>query len=745
MKNIRTLIIYIFISCVFLLSGCSGLSEKTEKIQNKLFTVNGSVSLQEDTRVAARVAYPDFDFEDDITWAVAATFEDNSVPSVLATCKEDGSFSVVLTAEGKWKFYAIGTVNDKTVLQSVTPVEVNAKEQEEDEAFQISIKVYPLIAEGETGSINLSFRNSAAEDFQLRTVKYAFTDEAVESGVISFNTEKIADFRLQAVPAGIHKVLFEFYGEDERKVYEFKEYIIVFAGVETNTWQLINTDVTESDNIDYSIFEITNHLLRYYDSAEGSDFIGTLEYPIVLWNWLYNTDSSQENYEPTKNGGTWSTKLGYAVFNQISENIGITNSNGVVIGKNVRDFCFDAKTGKIYASEKVDGTYFLRSYPSYTGYSSGKYIPTGVSEIPACVYDGSVWFVSEIENCYRISKLKNGTLQSYMAYDSSNEEIMFSSQNGKSLKLCADSEYLYALYIEPLVSEYLVNEGTEWEETLTYRTDYNFKLIIFSISDSDRKLRNLANITLSLTNDLGFAPLTEEQEQNHQSILSSDFKVSDFMLIQESDNTTALYALFCESYYRGGIVKFESIYSGDSHTLELKPIDNTPDASPIYGWWKSETVASDIELLKTTAQEADDADCTHNAQFHNTYNLGSQNPFRLTVLDDAVISDYLRTEWESDAQYYGEVDESAVQAVLDSMNVIIARIRNAANGQTVMFAPQKFIARKPDELVIAEESSYGGSGNINRVYSLNLRTLSVTKTNVNVSFNSHINSDFYQH
>ena len=36
----------------------------------------------------------------------------------MATCKEDGSFSVVLTAEGKWKFYAIGTVNDKTVLQT---------------------------------------------------------------------------------------------------------------------------------------------------------------------------------------------------------------------------------------------------------------------------------------------------------------------------------------------------------------------------------------------------------------------------------------------------------------------------------------------------------------------------------------------------------------------------------------------------------------------------------------------------
>ena len=81
--------------------------------------------------------------------------------------------------------------------------------------------------------------------------------------------------------------------------------------------------------------------------------------------------------------------------------------------------------------------------------------------------------------------------------------------------------------------------------------------------------------------------------------------------------------------------------------------------------------------------------------------------------------------------------------MVNEINELIDAIKEDANDSRTLYGPQKIIARKPDELIIADDGAYGSNENTNRVYSLNLRTLSVTKTTVNVSFNGYMDSGYH--
>ncbi len=67
---------------------------------------------------------------------------------------------------------------------------------------------------------------------------------------------------------------------------------------------------------------------------------------------------------------------------------------------------------------------------------------------------------------------------------------------------------------------------------------------------------------------------------------------------------------------------------------------------------------------------------------------------------------------------------------------------SASGAENCFYGPQKFIARKPDELYIADEGSYDYDTNGDRIVKLNLKDLSKTVTDVQVAFNSYNDSGF---
>lgn len=721
MKNNKIILFSILISCIFILTSCSGLSEKQVDLQEMQFTVSGSISIEKDARSALRAAYPSFDFDETINWTVLAKYEDSNIPDVIADCKNNDSFSFVLTATGKWSFYAMGKINDKVVLQNTKSVDLTVTEDEAGETSSLSkilISVYPVSQENENGSVKLYFHSDTRE-YRLDTIKYEFTDEAVESGTIRFNENEIAELNLERVPAGMHNVKFTFYeGNGVRELYSFTETLIVFSGIQTDTWQETNSESDNPDEIDYSIMEITDQLIFGHEPDE--DF-QNIDYPIVLWN--YST-SKEKNTE-----GTWSGRKGYGVFSQISENQRI--DEGLIFGNNLKNFCFDAKTGKIYCSEKVDDFYFLFSYPTYAGYSSGRLIPCDTSLFPACIYDGNVWFKSDVDGNFVISKLANGKIENYTPYDAEGIEIEFSSTAYQSINICADANYLYALYKVPEQHSYGNVEYPSY-----YTSNYSLILRKFAVSESDKKLTCLAELSLTLTDDFDIPAPTEE----HVNILSG-LSVNDIMLVEESETVSSIYVLLAESTLRGGIAKFESSVSDGNHTLILDPIDKTADAPKLFGWWNNNTITDDVASAKTLAQEIYELDSSidYRTRFNSTYS----NVFTTSKISEIVITEGMRDRW-SELETSQETQDAIVSKIQD-INEIIAGIKEAVSEPSILTTPIRFIARRPDELIIAEDAGNGGYDNRNSVYSLNLKTLTATRTNVNVGFDSYCDSGWHNY
>lgn len=722
MKNNKIILFSILISCIFILTSCSGLSEKQADLHENQFTVSGSISIEKASSSALRAAYPSFDLDEDISWTVVAKNDNPLFPDVIADCKENASFSVVLTTEGKWSFYAMGKINEKVVLQNTSPVEVTAKKVEGAwvlEPSRLTIPVYPFFLETESGSVKLYFHSSTRE-YRLGSIKYDFTDQAVESGTITFNDNGIAEFSLENVPAGMHNVKFTFFEEErERELYSFTETLIVFSGAQTDTWQENNSESDDPNEIDYTSWEIKDELIFGYQPEEEYQ---SLDNPIVLWNYGISR-------EKNTTGGEWSGKTGYAVFSQISEYQRI--DGGQTLGKNLKNFCFDAKNGKIYGAEKVDTFSFLFAYPTYAGYSTGKLIPCDTSLFPACIYDGNVWFKSDNERSFTISKLENGKLENYSTYDSDGDTIDFSSSNNQSLNICADANYLYALYIIPEKQTYGDPNYPSY-----YTSDYTIILRKFAVSESEKKLTCLTELSLKLTDDFDIPAPTEE----HVSILSN-LSVNDIMLVEESETVSSIYVLLAESTSRGGIAKFESSISDGNHTLILDPIDKTADAPKLFGWWNNNTITDDVASAKTLAQEIYELDSSidYRTRFNSTYS----NVFTTSKISEIVITEDMRDRWS--ALETSQETQDAIVSKIQDINEIIAGIKEAVSEPSILTTPIKFIARRPDELIIAEDAGDGSGDNRNSVVSLNLKTLTATRTNVNVSFDSYSDSGWHNY
>lgn len=685
--KIRKISVLLFVLSVFLFAACDGISTspvKKDEAQLGRYPVRGSVRLQKKEKTVNRAAYPSFEINEDINWTITAVCEDESVPSVIVENGSEEKFEAILTAEGKWFFSAVGKIGDNVILQSHLPVEIEVAEQEEGveiEPVQISLNVYPVFSNDFTGSISLSFYDDTMEyEDQITEIRYSFADEAIEGGSITFNNQKTAVLSLNNIPAGAYTVTFDVYREQNDKLYSLTEVINVFSGFVTDVWQ------TTGDNT----FILTDELFFDFDEQE---FPSDLEYPIVLWNlW------TESEYE-------WSASTGYGVFSEISEKAKL--EDGIRFGKDIKSFCFDAKNNKIYTSESKDGQILLFSYPTYAGYEHGKYIPVDVSASPACIYDGNIWFVSKTGNSYKLSKLKNGVCVEYSAYDSENTEMKFSSDVYSSLKICADAGYLYVLAAAPEKSEYESNGSTA-----TYVSEYTFTLMKFAISENESSLKQVSECVVKATEDFGLTI------REHSSIVSSGFMVSDFVLYEENEDSTVLYALLLdrdndESPVRGGIAKFVSSVSGNQHNLEFKPIDENPGAPKLFGWFYSS-----LADVKDLAEQIE-------VSTYNSYS--NTNPFELSSLQLLDPGNF--------------ASENAT--VVNEINELIDAIKEDANSPRTLYGPQKIIARKPDELIIADEGAYGYSENTNRVYYLNLRTLSVTTTNVNVSFNGYMDSGYH--
>lgn len=683
MKN--KIVSFISILCLLVLfSGCSdGIDDKTKNqtVIPETFHVKAYLKNASDSSkimFSSRSAYSSF--SDEINWTVEAFQENETITPVLAVVEEDGSFSLSLEDTGTWYLRAIGMKDENVVMRNRTPVEINLTETE-----PIIITVYPVYG-NEKGSVNLNVIDGTEKSI-LSSVKWIWDDDISEEASFDFN-EQLATIEFSDIEAGEHIVTLEFY-LDQHKLYSCSENITIFSGFTTDTWYGTSPYMVKAED-NYS-FIITDSIISSY--VENP----IVDYPIIMWSKKDDGEVSEPNSLIAYGNRDYS---GFEVFSEVNVADAIGNNIGKTLANEyIFNFFIDAKTQKVYSLEKNNDEIKIVKYPTYGGYKYGKQVCNSseypaLSDIRTCyAYDDVIWIdaINSSNSSHAIYCVRNNSVKAYSIYEADGETLIsynnwvqYNSYSGGKklydLQLCSDGEYVYILYISDEE-----NSG-----------NMRFSVKQFSVLTEDCKLVQVAEYETT-ADDLGIkdteAEITFNDNTTNKNLsLGESFSLNDLIVEKDQNGNSSLYALICDYDY--------TAFTDEEHNAYM-----------YYGQSRG-------GLLKFECSEVDGNKTVVLTNIENGISVFGWLPATVTGCN------------YNAPEYYDSLDESEKD-----------------NAVQYLYGPQRFIARKPDELIIADEGSYGyGDGNSNtnknRVYTLNLRDLSVTSTEVAVSFNTCLSSDF---
>ena len=676
MKFTRIYNVICALAVTVLFASCADIQEsKTTASEKNAYVVSGTVSvggtsgalpsayLATVTDFAVRSATSSLSQITGSRWGeftVTAKQGDRVVQGTVSESDNAKAYQIELPLRGEWKLtvaqdFYYETSEEKEVLWSVTET---VTIQESEQELTKNIVLYPVLYPDDfeksvSGSIDLRMTVPAS----VTSVEYSSKECDAENAPIISGSATVSDEKATItsadVPVGIYEVTFVFKDRTGNSVYACTEAITVFGHFVTDTWYGDSAYMQKDTETGAYTFVLTEAALSSYGQV---DTLSDSDYPIILWN----------KAETSETDGRTEWQKGYNIFTEIVENQKI--GDGKTLGsENIKDFCIDAKTQKIYALEKDSADVMsIVKYPSYAGYAWGKTLYTAPADTQIysfTVYNDTLWFTTPADAgtnvSYALYRLENGKPVHYMLTASSDNDLPFTS----APLLASDDEYVYTLTC------------TTATDGGTFVAGADIVVRKCAISHDEKTLTQVAEYsTTAATLKLAAEDTTADTTAEAQKVCSN-FKATDFIL---SNDGSALYALVSDlngTHSRGGLIKFGISVSGDTHRIDIDSIDD----DDVYGWYSENYCAPAVADGQST--------------------------------DTTAITD-----------------------------------EQKAAAKKCFYGPQKFIARKPDELYIADEGSYDYDTNKNRVVKLNLEDLSATTiVDVDVSFNSCKNSGFYEY
>ncbi len=366
-KNKLHLDIFAFLFALLLFAGCSNSTQNkkgAETAAQKTYILQGSVALSN----SGRSATTSFAKLDNMTYRVTAYNDESetyteSNPAVANLVEEEGNlkYSFEVKDAGTWviKASAIITKEDNTTLEvmsnskswivdenavtvGVEKIVLNVQGYIEDVKGSIDLTIYDNTNKVEKVSIKakaLITSLQSGEDALKKTFEFSGT----YTGRGGFRT---ANIKLDDVIPNCYEITFNFVDNKDKILYSCKEAVTVFGGYKTDKWvnstDSNNSHLVYDSDLEETKFVISNQLLQGYNQA------GDLDYPIVLWNARtdenvpYNCDYEMQNGTKTCFILTESTKsdpypVGINAFGKIKEDTSILSS----MGDFTKAFCFD--------------------------------------------------------------------------------------------------------------------------------------------------------------------------------------------------------------------------------------------------------------------------------------------------------------------------------------------------------------------------------------------------------------------
>lgn len=302
-KNKLHLDIFAFLFALLLFAGCSNSTQNkkgAETAAQKTYILQGSVALSN----SGRSATTSFAKLDNMTYRVTAYNDESetyteSNPAVANLVEEEGNlkYSFEVKDAGTWviKASAIITKEDNTTLEvmssskswivaenavtvGVEKIVLNVQGYIEDVKGSIDLTIYDNTNKVEKVSIKakaLITSLQSGEDALKKTFEFSGT----YTGRGGFRT---ANIKLDDVIPNCYEITFNFVDNKDKILYSCKEAVTVFGGYKTDKWvnstDSNNSHLVYDSDLEETKFVISNQLLQGYNQA------GDLDYPIILWN-----------------------------------------------------------------------------------------------------------------------------------------------------------------------------------------------------------------------------------------------------------------------------------------------------------------------------------------------------------------------------------------------------------------------------------------------------------------------------
>lgn len=721
MKRLNINLILISLILIFSLVSCSNLFGEKEKpvTTEDGYVIKGTIYLGSKTGAApsftgknGRAATYSFEQEaENSSFTVYADYldyaehdypngsKDNFVQAVFDYGRHAWTYSINLSVKGKYQIRAERRVLGTEVWTS-EPVEINVTSNTIKNVPDILMKPKLDNTANAIGRTALRFKDETSDQKIKMVVVHAPKTEDTSSYADYRTTSKEGQGLVMTgidLPTGSYEVTIKFYDvitdipENVEELYSTKETLNFLAGFTTDTWygDSENYKVDEAG----SYFAITDKLLNSYSNS------GELEHPTVLWS------DSETNLQ---------------IFGNIKNRQSISNP----IADNVYSFCFGG--GYVWVLNKVydddDADKFIYTLQGYKA-SYGKYFPDPEMLFELNYFDiskGLAYYENAIYFAYNDynDSSSEATVKGwhFARLDLSDKTIKKTEAFGFDSPLCPAWERISTGMV--LTSSYIYyivydcdNGGAPNGEYYIYRSPYTYandtgvyELNVI-VDDDDENFKKWSINSSDLQHSLDatspqkyYKTFGYEDESSENK--SKYFRLGDLQIIHdEALNEDFLYVLV----YVIGLPKYYEKKSEDSYLR----IGGRSGGVLMFD--------TDLNPLQWGVAGA-----------INPYLLGcySVNPEPLYI-----------EKWQGYTKYYEHPDATEDE-------VIIQPPLNREH--EFFFGPRRFIAIKPDQLVIADDGAHiegdqeadAVKERRNRVVTVNLTNKSLSVVDVNVTFSS---------
>lgn len=741
MKNTNKLIRSAVVLCALLImtvSGCSNGNDIKSKndFQEKSYSVSGSINLLDTNDRSATTSFTRLD---SLNYSVVAykgtstSYEENSaVTASLGGSASNITYSFKLPEAGNWYIVASAklSIEDEVFVDILTgSKEVDVPDQMA--AYNVDAITLNLtgFTENASGSINLVIYDHTNEvskvDISAKALiskNSVLSQRKISKSGLTFTgtyepglTERTLTLEYEDISSDCYEIEFNFMNSNNKKIYSCKEAVTVLGGFVTDKWLQGSSGtgahlVYDSYN-NSTKFIITDELINSYNQA------GDLDYPVVLWN------KREEEYTHTEiddSGYMYTTldksfTLGIQAFGKITDETNIT-CNYDYIPYNVEEnpvFCFDnnAKVS-IYT---LDNSYIYRYKQSYSGYKFDEDFEIDLEEL---LSDAEVTSEQiQFQKSYTGIAFCDPYLFFFFKLSDSNVYIGAVDPEVTSDFMCGvlqnDSNNLFS--VTSMAVDSIEMNGGDNKTILCYSGDSTYSdnqsLYIKALEFNGSSISLDSSINGALTSDMGtgldFAKITDRA-------IISDLYIWD----------NVLYVALCSYYMNSG---FDTVYPYSNSYFE--------DAGEYY---RRPIFVSNGGIAKVNLSNPNSEG---DYEFADWSKLVEQEKYLTKVLG-----------WKETTYY--EFDEAENTYTLETdgneaRHVSIAPSWNESD--QYFYGARKFIARKPDELVIADDGGYvdidlddsgnpkegtlRSSENMNRVVTVDLKEEAITSVeDVNACF-----------